>query len=45
MSLQSWAENGFLRPHETSAQEIGNLLRIVDRDIEDAHVVQAESLR
>lgn len=36
MSLKQWADNGWLRRHETSAQEVGNLLRIVDRDVNDA---------
>lgn len=36
MSLKQWAENGWLRPHKTSAQEISNLLGIVDRDLNDA---------
>ena len=36
MSLKQWAENGWLRPHKTSAQEISNLLGIVDRDLKDA---------
>lgn len=29
MSLQSWANNGWLRPHRTSAQEIKDLLAMV----------------
>ena len=36
MSLKKWADNGWLRPHETSPQEIANLLSIVDRDLNDA---------
>lgn len=36
MSLVQWAENGWLRPHKTSAKEIADLLGIVDRDIKDA---------
>lgn len=36
MSLKQWAENGWLRPHQTSPQEIGDLLAIVDRDLADA---------
>ena len=36
MSLQSWANNGWLRPHKTSSQEIVNLLNIVERDLSDA---------
>lgn len=36
MSLENWANNGWLRPHKTSNQEIQNLLAIVERDLEDA---------
>jgi hypothetical protein len=36
MSLQKWAEYGWLRSHDTSRQEIADLLSIVDRDIADA---------
>ena len=37
MSLQSWANSGWLRTRLTSAQEIKDLLAIVDRDLADAH--------
>jgi hypothetical protein len=33
MSLTQWAENGWLRRHRTSRDEIDNLLKIVDRDL------------
>jgi hypothetical protein len=36
MSLKQWAENGWLKQHKTTRQEIGNLLKIVDRDLLDA---------
>lgn len=36
MSLKQWAENGWLRPHKTSANEIANLFAIVERDLADA---------
>jgi len=36
MSLKQWAENGWLKPHKTSAKEISDLLRIVERDLQDA---------
>ena len=36
MSLKQWANDGWLRPHKTSAQEIADLLAIVDRDLADA---------
>lgn len=35
MSLQQWADNGWLRRHETSPKEIDNLLKIVERDLRD----------
>jgi len=37
MSLQDWLNNKWLRPHKTSPDEIGNLMGIVDRDIQDAN--------
>lgn len=36
MTLKQWANNGWLKPHQTSREEVGNLLAIVDRDLEDA---------
>ena len=36
MTLKQWSENGWLKTHKTSPQEIGNLLAIVERDIKDA---------
>jgi hypothetical protein len=36
MSLKQWADNGWLKPHQTSRREIKNLLDIVDRDMLDA---------
>lgn len=36
MSLEQWANNGWLRPHQTSPQEIADLLGIVERDLADA---------
>ena len=36
MSLPQWATNGWLRPHNTSRQEISDLFFIVDRDLTDA---------
>lgn len=36
MSLRQWAENGWLKAHSSSLQEIRNLLAIVERDLEDA---------
>ena len=36
MSLKQWENNGWLRPHATSRQEIEGLLSIVERDLADA---------
>jgi len=36
MSLQQWANNGWLKPHRTSPREIQDLLEIVKRDLADA---------
>ena len=36
MTLQQWAEYGWLRSHSSSMQEISDLLAIADRDIADA---------
>jgi hypothetical protein len=36
MSLESWARNGWLRPHQTNRQQIADLLAIVERDLADA---------
>ena len=34
--MKSWADNGWLRKHQATRQEIADLLGIVDRDISDA---------
>ncbi len=36
MSLEKWASNGWLRAYRTSAQEVGELLAMVGRDLADA---------
>ena len=36
MSLEQWANNGWLRSHKASPREIADLLAIVDRDLKDA---------
>lgn len=36
MTLQNWAANGWLRQHQTSRQELADLLMIVERDMHDA---------
>ncbi len=41
MTLENWRQNGWLSAHETSRQEIDDLLAIADRDLKDC---QAEGL-
>lgn len=36
MSLKQWLDNGWLRFHKTTKNEIDNLLMIVERDLKDA---------
>lgn len=36
MTLESWRENGWLRPHSTSKQEARGILELVERDLTDA---------
>ena len=36
MTLKQWLDNGWLRPHQTTPEEIDNLFQIVDRDLKDA---------
>jgi hypothetical protein len=36
MSLKQWADNKWLKSHQTSPEEIENLFKIVDRDLSDA---------
>ncbi len=36
MSLKQWVDNGWLKIHRTSREEISNLLGIVERDLRDA---------
>ena len=38
MSLERWAEYGWLKTEPTSRDEIKNLLTIVDRDLKDANL-------
>jgi hypothetical protein len=38
MSLTTWLENRWLIDHESSPQEVTNLLAVVDRDLGDAEV-------
>ena len=36
MSLKQWVDNGWLRPHTTSEEEIRKLLGMVERNLKDA---------
>ncbi len=36
MSLNQWVDNGWLRRHKTSQEEIENLVMITNRDLKDA---------
>lgn len=38
MTLEDWYKNGWLKLHKTSAEEIRDLLKMVDRDLRDANV-------
>ena len=38
MNLNDWLNNGWLKPHQTSKEEIQNLLQIVERDLSDAQI-------
>lgn len=38
MSLEIWARNDWLKPHETSRQELDGLLSIVARELADSQV-------
>ncbi|MHA1794618.1 MAG: HEPN domain-containing protein [Promethearchaeota archaeon] len=38
MSLSEWEKNGWLKLHKTSRHEIQNLLKIIERDLQDCKV-------
>jgi hypothetical protein len=38
MSLQNWLSNGWLTEHQTSSQEITDLLAIADRDLSECKI-------
>jgi hypothetical protein len=35
MTLKQWEDNGWLRPHKTSEEEITKLLAMVERNLKD----------
>ena len=43
MSLREWLNNGWIRAHRTSREEIGSLLRIADRDLKDSRAAGVSS--
>jgi hypothetical protein len=36
MTLKQWSDNGWLRPHKATTEEMENLFQIVNRDLKDA---------
>ena len=36
MSLKNWCDNGWLKDHKTSPQEISDLLAVAERDLKDS---------
>ncbi len=36
MSLTDWQKNGWLKPHQTSREEIQNILQIIKRDLQSS---------
>lgn len=38
MSLKQWVDNGWLKSHTTSRQEIANLIAVTERDLSDASI-------
>ena len=45
MSLRELLADGRIRSHETSAREVADLLRVVDRDLADAAILQLSTDR
>ena len=43
MNLEDWKNNGWLKEHRTSQQEIANLFAIVRRDLSDARTQQVSA--
>lgn len=38
MSLSEWEKNGWLKAHRTSSKEVHNLLKVIERDLQDCQV-------
>jgi hypothetical protein len=45
LTLKELLADGHLRPHRTSAKEVADLLRVVDRDLADAEIPQLSADR
>ena len=45
MSLKDFLVDGRIRSHKTSAQEVADLLRVVERDLADAGIAQLSADR
>jgi hypothetical protein len=45
MSLNELLNEGRLKPHKTSAREVADLFRIIDRDIADAGIKEISADR
>ena len=43
MSLEEWLQNGWLRLHRSSREEIRNLLALCDRDLRDSRATNISS--
>lgn len=43
MGLSDWVDNGWLTKHQTSAEELRNLMAVCDRDIHDCQVESLSS--
>ena len=38
MSLSDWQNSGWLKPHQTSREEVHNILKIIERDLRDSQL-------
>jgi hypothetical protein len=44
MSLQDWLNNGWLKPHQTSCEEIQKLYQIIERDLPKKNIAPPRGL-
>jgi uncharacterized protein (UPF0332 family) len=40
VSLEDWLRDNLIQPHRTSSREIGNLLKICNRDLEKCRIIE-----